>query len=69
MAVRAARRTLLSRVRLSTSTNPGSASLFCSSPVVSIAAICTFWSKSRSRKAMRGAADWSRIFCKATSDS
>ena len=38
-------------------------------PVVSMAAICTFWSRSCTRNVTRGPADSSRIFCKATSDS
>ena len=38
-------------------------------PVVSMAAICTLEFRSRSRKAIFGPADSSRIFCRAISDS
>ena len=47
----------------------GAEDLFSSKPAVSIAASCTFGVRSRNKKPTPGAADSSRIFCSAISDS
>jgi len=65
----AARRTLLSLARFSTSTKSGTACKVRNRPVVSIAAIWTLEFKSRSRNAIFGPADSTRIFWIAISDS
>src|ERR1035441_2244044 len=66
---RAARRTLTSLALRRTSIRSGTAARLRNRPVVSMAAIRTLEFRSRSRNAICGPTDSSRIFCMAISDS